>query len=49
MEVHEALTDGEQLSARYTMHVRTHRKPLTIEVYLFGHLTPNSRMRSAHM
>jgi hypothetical protein len=49
MEVHEALTSGDWLAARYTMHVRTRKKDLAMEVCLFGRFTPEGRMRQANM
>lgn len=49
MEVHEALTDGDTIAARYTLYVRNRKKDLAIEVCFFGQFTPDGRMRRAHM
>ncbi|MCM0678098.1 nuclear transport factor 2 family protein [Micromonospora phytophila] len=49
MEVHEALADGDRIAARYTMHVRTLKKTLAVEVCLFGQFATDGRMRRAHL
>lgn len=50
VEVHEALTDGDTLAARYTLHVTSpKRRDLTIEVSFFGQFAPDGRMRRAHL
>jgi hypothetical protein len=49
MEVHEALVNGEQIAARYTLHVQNRKRDLAIEVYFFGRFAPDGRMRQAHM
>lgn len=48
MEVHEATADGDLLAARYTMHVVTDRRSLSIDVYYFGRFASDGRMREAH-
>ncbi|MFD0899723.1 nuclear transport factor 2 family protein [Actinomadura sediminis] len=49
IEVHEALLNGDQIAARYTLHVRQRQKDLHIEVYFFGTFTPDGRLHRAHM
>ncbi|GAA5064639.1 hypothetical protein HNP84_007695 [Thermocatellispora tengchongensis] len=49
VEVHEALASGDDIAARYTLHVRQRGKELAIEVHFFGRFTPDGRMRRAHM
>ncbi|WP_419999892.1 nuclear transport factor 2 family protein [Streptomyces boninensis] len=49
IEVHEAITDGDRLAARYTMHVTQRGKNLVIEVYFFGRFAPDGRMREANI
>lgn len=49
IEVHEALVDGDTIAARYTMHVQTRKKAMTIEVCFFGRFAEDGRMRSANM
>lgn len=49
VEVHDALRDGDRIAARYTLHTRTRKRDLSIEVYFFGQFTLDGRMRRAHM
>ncbi|MBX7555473.1 nuclear transport factor 2 family protein [Streptomyces sp. NPDC004232] len=49
MEVHEAITDGERIAARYTLHSSQRGKDLATEVHFFGHFTTDGRMHRAHM
>lgn len=49
IEVHDAMTTGDRIAARYTMHVRNRGKDLTIEVYFFGQFAEDGRMRQSHM
>ncbi|SFB43802.1 SnoaL-like domain-containing protein [Amycolatopsis marina] len=49
VEVHEALTDGEQLAARYTLHVEDTKRDLAIEVHFFGRFAADGRMRQANI
>ncbi|MER6170880.1 nuclear transport factor 2 family protein [Streptosporangium sp. NPDC001681] len=49
MEVHEALANGDQIAARYTLRVHNRKRDLAIEVYFFGQFAPDGRMRQAHM
>lgn len=48
-EVHEALAYGDQIAARYTLHVQNRKRDLAIEVCFFGRFAPDGRMRQAHM
>ncbi|WP_225993028.1 nuclear transport factor 2 family protein [Actinomadura rudentiformis] len=49
MEVHEALANGDQIAARYTLHVQQRNKEFAIEVHFFGHFATDGRMRRAHI
>lgn len=49
IEVHDAIADGDRIAARYTLHVRTRKKTLAIEVCFFGRFTGDGRMREANM
>ena len=49
IDVHEAMSDGDRMAARYTMRVRERTRALTIDVCLFGEFTPDGRMRRANM
>lgn len=45
-EIHEALRTGDNLAARFTIHAQLRiGDPITTEVYLFGELAPDGRMR----
>lgn len=48
-EVHEAVSDGERVAARMTIHARM-RKGAAIanEVHFFGRFTPDGRLAEAH-
>lgn len=48
-DVHEAVADGDRISARYTMHVSQRGKDFDIEVYLFARFAPDGRMHEAHL
>ncbi|MEJ3656126.1 nuclear transport factor 2 family protein [Actinomycetes bacterium KLBMP 9759] len=46
VEVHETITDGDRVAARFTMHAQMRKgAPLTIDVHLFGRLAPDGRLR----
>lgn len=48
-DVHEALASGDRIAARFTIHVRTGTgKVISTEVYLFGELAPDGRIRRTH-
>jgi ketosteroid isomerase-like protein len=49
VEVHDALVAGDRVAARYTLHttMRTGRS-LTNEVYMFGELAADGRLRRVH-
>lgn len=48
-EVHEALADGDRIAARLTIHAQLrHERAVSTEVYLFGEVTPDGRIRRAH-
>ncbi|WP_027761059.1 nuclear transport factor 2 family protein [Streptomyces sp. AA1529] len=49
MTVHEALTAGDRLAARYTMQVRDGKREFAIEVCFFGRFAPDGRLRRARM
>ncbi|MEU4390629.1 nuclear transport factor 2 family protein [Kribbella sp. NPDC023855] len=45
-EVHEALLEREKLAARFTIHAQLRKgRMVSTEVYLFGELTPDGRLR----
>lgn len=45
-EVHEALLEQEKLAARFTIHAQLRKgRMISTEVYLFGELTPDGRLR----
>lgn len=45
-EVHEALLQKEKLAARFTIHAQLRKgRMISTEVYLFGELTPDGRLR----
>lgn len=48
MDVHDATSDGDLLTARYTMHVTMRGKSFSIDVYFFGRFTPDGRLRESH-
>ncbi|PWV54728.1 nuclear transport factor 2 family protein [Nocardiopsis sp. L17-MgMaSL7] len=48
LEVHEATSEGDLLTARYTMHVTTKRKAFSIDVHFFGRFASDGRLREAH-
>lgn len=48
-EVHEALADGDRIAARLTIHAELrHERAVSTEVYLFGEVTPDGRIRRVH-
>ena len=48
-EVHEALADGDRVAARLTIHAELrHERAVSTEVYLFGEVTPDGRIRRVH-
>lgn len=49
VEVHDALVAGDRVAARYVLHttMRTGHR-LSHEVYLFGELAPDGRLRRIH-
>lgn len=49
IEVHDALACGEEIAARYTLHVHDRRRDLAIDVHFFGRFTLEGRLRSADM
>ncbi|HEX6443557.1 MAG TPA: nuclear transport factor 2 family protein [Streptosporangiales bacterium] len=45
-EVHEALVDGDRIAARLTIHADLrHERGVSTDVYLFGEVTPDGRLR----
>ncbi|MET9269837.1 nuclear transport factor 2 family protein [Kribbella sp. NPDC003557] len=45
-EVHEAIRTGDRVAARFTIHAELRRgRTIATEVYLFGELAPDGRMR----
>lgn len=45
-DVHEAIRTPEHVAARFTIHAKLRRGPtISTEVYLFGDLTPDGRIR----
>lgn len=45
-EVHEAIRDQDKLAARFTIHAEMRKgRIISTEVYLFGELTPDGRIR----
>ncbi|MEU7830951.1 nuclear transport factor 2 family protein [Nonomuraea sp. NPDC049129] len=48
-EVQEAIANGDQIAARYTLHVERRGKYIEIEVCFFGRFAADGRMREAHM
>jgi hypothetical protein len=45
-EVHEAIRTQDRLAARFTIHAELRRgRKIATEVYLFGELAPDGRMR----
>lgn len=45
-EVHEAIRDQDKLAARFTIHAEMRKgRTISTEVYLFGELTPDGRIR----
>lgn len=45
-DVHEALRCGDQLAARFTIHAEMRQgRKISTEVYLFGELAPDGRIR----
>jgi hypothetical protein len=45
-EVHEALVDGDRIAARLTIHADLrHERGVATDVYLFGEVTPDGRLR----
>jgi hypothetical protein len=45
-EVHEAIRTPDRLAARFTIHAELRRgRKIATEVYLFGELAPDGRMR----
>jgi hypothetical protein len=45
-DVHEAIRTGDQVAARFTIHAEMRRgRTISTEVYLFGELAPDGRMR----
>lgn len=48
-EVHEALVDGDRIAARLTIHAELrHERAVSTDVYLFGEITPDGRIRRTH-
>jgi hypothetical protein len=47
--VHEALANGDQIAARYTLQVQQRNKEFAIEVHFFGQFAADGRMRRANM
>jgi SnoaL-like protein len=45
-DVHEAMRSGDQLAARFTVHAEMRQgRTISTEVYLFGELAPDGRLR----
>ncbi|MEV0795213.1 nuclear transport factor 2 family protein [Kribbella sp. NPDC050459] len=45
-DVHEAIRAGDRVAARFTIHAELRRgRTIATEVYLFGELAPDGRMR----
>ena len=45
-DVHEAVRSGDRLAARFTIHAETRQgRTISTEVYLFGELAPDGRIR----
>ncbi|MFG1627906.1 nuclear transport factor 2 family protein [Kribbella sp. NPDC049227] len=45
-DVHEAIRTADRLAARFTIHARLRQgRTISTEVYLFGELAPDGRMR----
>ncbi|MFF0338752.1 nuclear transport factor 2 family protein [Kribbella sp. NPDC004875] len=45
-DVHDAIRTGDRVAARFTIHAETrHGRTISTEVYLFGELAPDGRMR----
>ncbi|MGW7682607.1 nuclear transport factor 2 family protein [Kribbella sp. NPDC054772] len=45
-DVHEAIRTDDRVAARFTIHAETRRgRTISTEVYLFGELAPDGRMR----
>lgn len=46
IDVHQALTSGDQVAARYTLTaVMRQGHTVTTDIYLFGHLAPDGRLQ----
>ncbi|WNM33559.1 nuclear transport factor 2 family protein [Streptomyces sp. Li-HN-5-11] len=49
VEVHDALVAGDRVAARYTLHSTMRKgRRLSNEMYLFGELAPDGRLRRVH-
>ncbi|MER6080936.1 nuclear transport factor 2 family protein [Streptomyces sp. NPDC001833] len=49
VEVHDALVAGDRVAARYTLHSTMRKgRRLGNEIYLFGELAPDGRLRRVH-
>lgn len=48
IDVHEAMTDGARIAARFTIEAQMRKKPVTTEVYYFAEKAPDGRIRRTH-
>lgn len=49
IEVHEALSSGERIAARFTIHAQLRKGgPFSTQVYLFGECAQDGRIRKAY-
>lgn len=48
-EVHEAVSEGDRVAARFTIHAQMHKgSTVTTEVSFFGRFTADGRLAEAH-
>ncbi|SCG39653.1 nuclear transport factor 2 family protein [Micromonospora halophytica] len=44
LDIHDTLTCGDRVAARYTLHAVSRGRPLATDIHLFGRLAPDGRL-----
>ncbi|MEV0807226.1 nuclear transport factor 2 family protein [Micromonospora sp. NPDC050200] len=45
LDIHDTLTCGDRVAARYTLHAVSRGRPVASDIHLFGQLAPDGRLR----
>ncbi|MEU5941740.1 nuclear transport factor 2 family protein [Micromonospora sp. NPDC047548] len=44
LDIHDTLTCGDRIAARYTLHAVARGRPVASDIHLFGRLAPDGRL-----